>query len=276
MTDWDLLLPGIGLTSLGIAGVALSLAGIAATFLEGMHAVSLLAMFIGLIFLVQGLFKDGFPTGPRAKSASLFTLGFLVTFGFAAAITVSSHVPSIFAYIILMTIIFLPISVLALASYKNAPYMRNLSIILVGIAIVGGSAFYVLGVVVPKSSAQTGQNGATPGMSNSKSSTSNSVTFSKGAPVLKVVILPGASAKGNPNFDPKVIQIKKGGGIIWTNNDNVPHTVTSFADSGKSFDSSLIMPKKTFGLNTAHLIKQRYDYFCSIHPFMRGTINIMQ
>ena len=274
MTDWDLLLPGIGLTSLGVAGVALSLAGIAATFLEGMHAVSLLAMFIGLIFLVQGLFKDGFPTGPKAKSASLFTLGFLVTFGFAAAITVSAHVPSIFAYITLMTIIFLPISVLALASYKNAPYMRNLSIILVGIAIVGGSAFYVLGVVAPKSSAQTGQNAT--GITNSKSSTTSAVTFSKGAPVLKVVILPGASAKGNPNFDPKNIQIKKGGGIIWTNNDNVPHTVTSFADSGKSFDSSLILPKKNFGLNTSHLIKQTYDYFCSIHPFMRGTLNIMQ
>ena len=85
MTDWDLLMPGIGLTALGIAGVGLSLAGIAATFLEGMHAVSLLAMFIGLIFLVQGLFKDGFPSSPRAKSATFIVLGFLVTFGIAAA-----------------------------------------------------------------------------------------------------------------------------------------------------------------------------------------------
>ena len=90
MTDWDLLMPGIGLTSLGIAGVGLALAGISNTFLEGMHAVSLLAMFIGLIFLVQGLFKDGFPSSPRAKSATFIVLGFLVTFGIAAAITVSA------------------------------------------------------------------------------------------------------------------------------------------------------------------------------------------
>jgi plastocyanin len=274
MTDWDLMLPGIGLTSLGAAGVALSLSGIAATFLEGMHAVSLLAMFIGLIFLAQGLFKDGFPTGPKAKSASLITLGFLVTFGFAAAITISSHVPSIYAYITLMTIIFLPISILAFASYKKTPYMRNLTIVLVGIAIVGGSTFYALGVIVPKSSAQTGQN-STSSSTNIKNSPTIVANFSKGTPVLKVVILPGASAKANPNFDPKVIQIKKGGGILWTNNDNVPHTVTSFADNGKSFDSSLILPKKTFGLDTAHLAKQRYNYFCSIHPFMRGTINII-
>ena len=274
MTDWDLLLPGIGLTSLGIAGVALSLAGIAATFLEGMHAVSFLAMFFGLIFLVQGLFKDGFPTGPKAKSASFITLGFLVTFGFAAAITISGHVPSIFVYITLMAIIFLPVSILAVASYKKTPHIRNLSIILVGFAIVGGSTFYLLGVIVPKFSAQIGQNGTASGTTNEKNSAIGVVTFSKEAPLLKVAILPGASAKGNPNFDPKIIQIRKGGGIIWTNNDNTPHTVTSFTDSGKSFDSSLVLPKKTFGLNTGHLVKKRYDYFCSIHPFMKGTIYI--
>ena len=48
--------------------------------------------------------------------------------------------------------------------------------------------------------------------------------LSKGAPIVKAMIHPGASAKGNPNFDPKIINVSKGGGIIWTNNDNVPHT----------------------------------------------------
>ena len=84
MTDWDLLTPGIGLTSIGIVGVGISLAGIAKTFVEGMHAVSLLTMFIGMIFLASGLFKDGFPSTGKAKSATFITLGFLVTFGVAA------------------------------------------------------------------------------------------------------------------------------------------------------------------------------------------------
>lgn len=264
MTDWDLLLPGIGLTALGIAGVGLSLAGIAATFLEGMHAVTLLTMFIGLIFLVQGLFKDGFPSSHRAKSATFIILGFLVTFGIAAAISVSAHVPSIYAYIVLMMIIFIPVSILAIASYKRIPYLRNLGIILIGAAIVGGSTFYALGMVAPKSSTRTEQNGTS----------SITATLSKAAPIAKVTILPGASAKGNPNFDPKIIHISKGGGIIWTNNDNVPHTVTSFTDSGKSFDSSLIMPKKTFALNTARLTEKTYDYFCTIHPFMKAKFTI--
>jgi len=266
MTDWDLLLPGIGLTALGIAGVGLALAGIAATFLEGMHAMTLLTMFIGLIFLVQGLFKDGFPSSPRAKSASFIILGFLVTFGIAAAISVSIRVPSIYAYIILMMIIFIPVSILAVASYKRTPYLRNLGIILIGAAIVGGSTFYALGMVAPKSSAHAEQ--------NATSSVTGNAPLSKGAPVVKIMIHPGASAKGNPNFDPKIINVAKGGGIVWTNSDNVPHTVTSFADSGKSFDSSLLMPKKIFALNTAKLSEKTYDYFCTIHPFMKAKFTI--
>jgi plastocyanin len=50
--------------------------------------------------------------------------------------------------------------------------------------------------------------------------------------------------------------------------------VTSYKDSGKSFDSSLIMPKKTFTLDTSKLTQNEYDYFCTIHPFMRAKFTI--
>jgi hypothetical protein len=111
MTDWDLLTPGIGLSSLGIVTVGISLSGIAHTFIEGMHAVGLLTLFIGMIFLASGLFKDGFPSSGKAKSATFITLGFLVTFGFAAAVTVSSQAPSIFVYIGLIMTIAIPSTV---------------------------------------------------------------------------------------------------------------------------------------------------------------------
>src|SRR5678809_227782 len=111
MSDWDLLTPGIGLTGIGIFVVGISLSGIAHTFVEGKHTVSLLTMFIGLIFLTAGIFKDGFPTSGRAKSATFITLGFLVTFGFAAAITGGTQTPSIYAYIGLMMLISIPATV---------------------------------------------------------------------------------------------------------------------------------------------------------------------
>jgi plastocyanin len=273
MTDWDLLTPGIGLTSIGIVGVGISLAGIAKTFVEGMHAVTLLTMFIGMIFLAAGLFKDGFPSTGRAKSATFITLGFLVSFGVAAAVTASTQVPSIFAYIGLMILISIPAAVLAVASYKRTPYIKALAVIFIGAAVVGGASFYIFGLATPKASSSQ-----TNGGGNSTNAPSSGTTASQPPPnlsqIVKVSILPGASAQGNPNFDPNNLNVKKGTGIQWTNNDNVPHTVTSSADTGKSFDSSIIKSKGAFTLDTTKLGDKEYDYFCTIHPFMKAKFTI--
>src|SRR5919204_7004834 len=165
MTDWDLLTPGIGLTSIGIVGVGISLSGIAKTFIDGMHAVTLLTMFIGMIFLASGLFKDGFPTSGRAKSATFITLGFLVTFGAAAAVTVSTQVPSIYAYIGLMLIISIPATVLTVASYRGVQYLKPIAAIFIGAAIVGGITYYAFGLVTPKPPAPEQEQGKTSGQS---------------------------------------------------------------------------------------------------------------
>lgn len=272
MTDWDLLTPGIGLTSIGIVGVGISLAGIAKTFVEGMHAVSLLTMLIGMIFLASGLFKDGFPSSARAKSATLITLGFLVTFGVAGAVTVSTQVPSIFAYIGLMMIIGVPAAVIAVASAKRTPYIKALAVMFIGASLVGGITFYAFGLVTPKPPSAESQNATNSAQAGT--GTSKTVELKKGTPISKISIMPGASAKGNPNFNPKDIMVTKNSGIIWTNNDNVPHTVTSFKDQGKTFDSSIIMPKKTFTLDVSKLTPSQYDYFCTIHPFMKAKFTV--
>ena len=287
MSDWDLLTPGIGLTSIGIVGVGISLAGIAKTFIDGMHAVSLLTLFIGLIFLSAGIFKDGFPRSPRAKSATFITLGFLVTFGIAASVTVSTTVPSIFAYIGLMMVIAIPATVIIVASYKESPYVKALTVIFISAAVVGGGTFYIFGLVTPKvpseEDAVQGQQGAgnksstsqnesasAAGISGTSGNDTNATVPSSG-PVVGVSILPGASAPGNPSFDPAVLNVSKGDSIEWTNNDNTPHTVTSSVDKGKTFDSSLIMANDTFLLQTSDLSDDRYDYFCTLHPFMKAS-----
>jgi hypothetical protein len=184
MTDWDLLTPGIGLSSLGIVTVGISLSGIAKTFMEGMHAVGLLTLFIGMIFLASGLFKDGFPSSGRAKSATFITLGFLVTFGFAAAVTVSTQAPSIFVYIGLMMLISIPSAVLAVASYKRTPHIKALAAIFIGAAVIGGSSFYAFGLVTPKVSTDTGGANVTATVGNTTKT--NSIIDSK--PVSSLMI----------------------------------------------------------------------------------------
>ncbi|HYY67608.1 MAG TPA: hypothetical protein VE572_04605 [Nitrososphaeraceae archaeon] len=184
MTDWDLMTPGIGLSSLGIVTVGISLSGIAKTFMEGMHAVGLLTLFIGMIFLASGLFKDGFPSSGRAKSATFITLGFLVTFGFAAAVTVSTQAPSIFVYIGLMMLISIPSAVLAVASYKRTPHIKALAAIFIGAAVIGGSSFYAFGLVTPKVGTDTSEANGTATVGNTTKT--NSIIDSK--PVSSLII----------------------------------------------------------------------------------------
>jgi plastocyanin len=268
MTDWDLMTPGIGLTSIGIVGVGISLSGIAKTFLDGMHAVTLLTMFIGMIFLASGLFKDGFPTSGRAKSATFVTLGFLVTFGFAAAVTVSTQVPSIFAYIGLMLIISIPATVLAVASYRGSQYLKAIAVIFVGAAIVGGATFYAFGLVTPKPPAPEEEEQAEEGAESLPAEEPTTPP----ANTISATILPGASAQGNPDYDPDPITIKQGDGVQWTNEDNAPHTVTSSQQG--LFDSGLINAGDTWLLNSAEIAPADYEYFCTLHPFMVATLAI--
>jgi plastocyanin len=262
MTDWDLMTPGIGLTSIGIVGVGISLSGIAKTFIDGMHAVTLLTMFIGMIFLASGLLKDGFPTSGRAKSATFITLGFLVTFGFAAAVTVSTQVPSIFAYIGLMLIISIPATVLAVASYRGGQYLKPLAVIFVSAAIVGGSTFYAFGVVTPKPSVPAEEEQEAPPPAEEPAA--------RPANTISARILPGASAEGNPDYDPDPLSVNQGDGVEWTNEDNTPHTVSSKQEG--LFDSGIIDAAAKWLLNTADLQPAEYEYYCTLHPFMGATL----
>jgi plastocyanin len=254
--------PGIGLTSIGIVGVGISLSGIAKTFIDGMHAVTLLTMFIGMIFLASGLFKDGFPTSGRAKSATFVTLGFLVTFGFAAAVTVSTQVPSIFAYIGLMLIISIPATVLAVASYRGVQYLKPMAVIFISAAIVGGTTFYAFGLVTPKASVPAGEEQEAPPPAEEPAA--------RPANTISARILPGASAEGNPDYDPDPLTVNQGDGVEWTNEDNTPHTVTSKQEG--VFDSGIIDAAAKWLLNTADLQPAEYEYYCTLHPFMGATL----
>jgi plastocyanin len=219
-------------------------------------------MFIGMIFLASGLFKDGFPTSGKAKSATFITLGFLVTFGVAAAVTVSIQVPSIFAYIGLMLVISIPAAVLAYASYKRVPYLKAIAIIFVSGSVVAGATFFAFGLVAPKPPVQAEEEAPAP------------EEQAPPAVVVPAKILAGASAEGNPDYEPDPVSVNKGDGVEWVNEDNVPHTVTSRTEG--LFDSNIIAAGATYMLNTADLDVGDYEYFCTLHPFMVAMLAVTE
>jgi len=76
-------------------------------------------------------------------------------------------------------------------------------------------------------------------------------------------------------YDPNSLIIFKGGEVIWKNNDNAAHTVTSGTilegPDGK-FDSGLIKNGDTF----SHRFDDtgEYRYFCMIHPWANASVTV--
>jgi plastocyanin len=268
MADWDLLMPGIGLTSLGIVGVLVSLSGIAKTFLDGMHAVSLLTFLIGMIFLSAGIFKDGFPSSRKAKISSFITLGILIIIGLIAAINSSGQTPTIFAYIGIIILISLPAIFVIVGIYRNSPKIKIYLSSFVVAVIIGIVSISAIGIQIQNQGSISADN--------------NEQTMAPPEPIsninlnelAKVNILAGSSAQGNPDYDPDELIVKDSVGIIWVNQDNVPHTVTSLKDDGQSFDSSIIMGNANYTLLLSDLKEKEYEYFCTIHPYMTAKFRI--
>jgi amicyanin len=70
------------------------------------------------------------------------------------------------------------------------------------------------------------------------------------------------------SFSPASLSIKAGDTVIWTNQDSVPHTVTS--DSGSELNSPTFGKGKTY--SHTFTTTGTYNYHCTIHPNMKATI----
>jgi plastocyanin len=258
------MMPGMGLTAIGLAGVFLSYLGIANTFLTGMQALSGLTMFVGLVFLSAGILSGGVSTSNRAKATTLVIFGIAGSVG-AFALSQNTNVTSLPRFVGVLLIIIIPTVVIAFTAMRMNQYLKPISVIFLLAMGVGIVSYSALGLVGP--GAQFSLQPATVQNETQPSAPVPNV------PVVQVEILVNASINGNPNYKPDTITTEKGNIIKWTNNDNVPHTVTSASDAGAAFDSSLITKRGgTYQLDTSKLNGTRFDYMCTIHPFMTGKI----
>ena len=68
-------------------------------------------------------------------------------------------------------------------------------------------------------------------------------------------------------FNPSTLTVTNGTTVIWINNDGIDHTVTA---EGGLFNSGTLGNGQNFTYTFS--IPGTYNYSCSIHPSMRGTI----
>ena len=71
----------------------------------------------------------------------------------------------------------------------------------------------------------------------------------------------------NFTFAPQRVTVKAGTTVTWINEDDIPHTVAS---STKLFKSKALDTDDKFSFTFS--TPGTYDYFCSLHPHMTGTI----
>jgi plastocyanin len=72
----------------------------------------------------------------------------------------------------------------------------------------------------------------------------------------------------NFSFGPATITVPAGTTVTWTNNDDVPHVVTS--DDNKMFKSKALDTDDHFSFTFTK--PGTYNYYCAIHPKMTAKI----
>lgn len=254
-------MPGMGLTAIGLAGVTISYSGIAHTFVDGMHALTGLTMFIGLIFLSTGILDGGISTSNRAKATTLVIISIALGFG-TFALTMNSSNYTITLAGLLMAIAF-PSIIIAYLAMKMPQYAKPVGAIVALAGATGIIVWFAFGLVSPDTY-----------MINEPIVEKERKEIQLAGPIFTITILENSSIQGNPDYEPDVAHVPKGHTIKWTNADAVAHTVTSSVDFGDTFNSNMINAGEEFTLDTSKLASGEYEYMCVVHPWMTATLII--
>ena len=109
-----------------------------------------------------------------------------------------------------------------------------------------------------------------PGMSGMPSMT-GPPAGTKASTTASAPVAGNAVSIDNFAFVPATLTVPAGSTVTWTNRDEEPHTV---AASDGSFHSPGMGSQATYSHTFPTAV--RFDYVCSIHPFMHATVVVTQ
>jgi amicyanin len=125
------------------------------------------------------------------------------------------------------------------------------------IAFIIFAALIILGVVIGLAVSRPDNKAGTPTTrSTSPSVTTNAVTIE------------------NYAYNPKSAVVKVGTTVTWTNKDSVRHTVTADTASSDAPNSQLFGKDETYSFTFKKA--GTYSYFCEPHPYMKGTVTVIE
>ena len=125
--------------------------------------------------------------------------------------------------------------------------------------------------IVPSETLAQGTNAT-----NATNATSTANTTSAGAGGETTVVMPLVlqQTTSGAGYEPPELTVSPGATVMWNNKDNALHTATSGESptpDGK-FDSGLIGANQASKPVTMPTEPGEYKYFCTLHPFLQGTV----
>jgi len=73
-------------------------------------------------------------------------------------------------------------------------------------------------------------------------------------------------------FKPDTLVVAAGTSVVWTNQDEIEHTVTADSGTAASFSGVLSGAGKSFRFTFTHA--GTFPYGCARHAFMRGVVRV--
>jgi plastocyanin len=104
----------------------------------------------------------------------------------------------------------------------------------------------------------------------------NATSAGGGGDTTVVMPLGSSAATSGAGYEPPTVTVSPGGSVIWDNQDNALHTATSGESptaDGK-FDTGLIGANQPSKPTTMPSEPGEYKYFCTLHPFLVGTVTV--
>jgi plastocyanin len=144
------------------------------------------------------------------------------------------------------------------------------------IAILGASMISVILTIsfvgiMPSETLAQGTNAT-----NATNATSTANVTSAGAGGETTVVMPlgSSAATSGAGYEPSEVTVSPGATVVWNNKDNALHTATSGESptpDGK-FDSGIVGANQQSKPVTMPTDPGEYKYFCTLHPFLQGTV----
>jgi plastocyanin len=147
--------------------------------------------------------------------------------------------------------------------------------------LIGASMIFVLLAVSflgadPSETIAQGTNATNA--TNATSAANATSTAGGGNQTIVVMPLGSSSSTGGQGYQPDQITVSPGATIMWDNQDNALHTATSgnpdTATPDGKFDTGIVGANQQSKPVTMPTEPGDYVYFCTLHPFLVGTVTV--